>query len=115
MARDQASRRIHQRYACDFPVVLSNATRELAAKAQNVSLGGVFLAVDGADIAARTAFPYGTEAKIRMQVPALKDEVAITVTVRWATQTGIGVQFGSLRAKEVWGLNELFKGLDKAS
>lgn len=112
MARDQASRRIHQRYACDLPVVLSSGTRELATTARNVSLGGMFLDAAGARA---SEFAYGTTATLKMRLPAVKDEVSIGVTVRWSAQGGIGVQFGSLRAIEVWGLNELFKGLDKAS
>ena len=39
----------------------------------------------------------------------LKDDAEIAGTVRWIKDGAIGIQFGSLRAKEVWALNQMFR------
>jgi hypothetical protein len=55
--------------------------------------------------------PYGTEVTVRFRLPAMKEDAHAPATVRWKKPDGIGVQFGSLRAIEVWALNQFFKGL----
>ena len=40
------------------------------------------------------------------------EDTDVVVTVRWKTPEGLGVQFGSLRALEVWALNQLFKAAE---
>ncbi|MEM9194603.1 MAG: PilZ domain-containing protein [Myxococcota bacterium] len=104
MENDPNGRRVHQRYPCDFAVTLVVNEADHAGKANNVSLGGML--IDGI-----SNFPYGTKGTLRFQLPALKEETEVAVTVRWVTDAGMGVQFGSLRALEVWGLNELFKSI----
>lgn len=103
MANDSAGRRVHQRYPCDLDVTLSVDGQEHTGTATNVSLGGIFIT--------GVSFAYGTEGTLRMRLPALKEDTEVQATVRWATDAGVGVQFGSLRALEVWGLNELFKSI----
>jgi len=49
--------------------------------------------------------------KLRIRLPAMQEDSTIEMTVRWKTPDGVGLQFGSLRAIEVWGLNQLFKSL----
>ncbi len=58
---------------------------------------------------ADSALPYGTAVRVRFPLPALRETVEVAATVRWGGDDGMGVQFGSLRAREVWGLNQLFK------
>jgi hypothetical protein len=41
----------------------------------------------------------------------LKEATELAATVRWVTDSTVVVQFGSLRAKEGWALNQLFKSL----
>ncbi|HEY8430593.1 MAG TPA: PilZ domain-containing protein, partial [Sandaracinaceae bacterium] len=53
--------------------------------------------------------PYGTKVQLEFFLPALREEARIEATVRWQKDGGMGVQFGSLRAREVWALNQLFK------
>lgn len=68
---------------------------------RNISIGGMFIVLPG-------DFPsIGTELKVRVRLPALKDDTELTVTVRWTHADGIGVQFGQLRAKEAWAINKL--------
>jgi hypothetical protein len=57
------------------------------------------------------SIPYGTEVTLRFRLPAMKEDANARATVRWNKPDGVGVQFGSLRAIEVWGLNQLFKRL----
>jgi type IV pilus assembly protein PilZ len=97
------NRRVHQRHECTLDVAVIHDGEELLAKTVNVSLGGMYL------IAPR-ALKVGTEAKVRLRLPALKEDTELPVTVRWTTAEGFGVQFGSLRALEVWAFNQLFKG-----
>ena len=74
----------------------------MAASTRNLSLGGVFV-----ETAASVVF--GSTVKIRLRLPAVHEDSTIETTVRWKTPEGVGLQFGSLRALEVWGLNQLFK------
>lgn len=69
---------------------------------RNISLGGMYL-VTGSPL------DYGTEVTLEFHVPALKEDVNVGAVVRFAQPDGMGIQFGSLRAREVWGLNQLFK------
>lgn len=74
----------------------------------NISLGGMLLAVN-------EPVPFGANVKVRVTLPALKEQSELPATVRWSKAGSIGVQFGSLRAKEVWALNQLFSRSPKAS
>lgn len=102
MAQDQASRRIHERYDLEIPVVIIQGDREVRGTTRNVSLGGMFVVTE-------EKLEFGSEARVRMRLPALKEHTDVPVVIRWLTSEGIGVQFGSLRALEVWALNQLFK------
>ncbi|MEM9072805.1 MAG: PilZ domain-containing protein [Myxococcota bacterium] len=100
-------RRVHERYTCDLPVTLVTESGEITRTASNISLGGMYLE-PGADL------PYGTTGTLRFRVPALKEDANVDVVVRWIKPEGIGLQFGSLRAIEVWALNQYFKSLQPA-
>ena len=63
------------------------------------------LAIDG-------EFQVGVPVKLRFTLPALRDDVTCDAIVRWFTQDGVGLQFGSLRARDVWALNQLFRSAD---
>lgn len=75
---------------------------ELRCTTRNVSLGGMYLLTE-------TPLPYGTRVRVRFHLAALRETAEIEATVRWGGEDGMGVQFGSLRAREVWGLNQIFK------
>lgn len=97
-------RRVHERYECNLPVTLIHGEEEHVANATNVSLGGIYMVT-------MASLPYGTVVNVRFRVPALKEDATVEATVRWAKDDGLGVQFGSLRALEVWALNQYFKTL----
>ncbi len=95
-------RRVHERYERAFPVTVLHEGKEHEAVTRNVSLGGMYLVTTA-------QLPYGAKVKIRFRLPALKEETTCEATVRWQKSDGFGVQLGSLRAREVWALNQLFK------
>ena len=69
---------------------------------ENVSLGGMLLVTE-------ESLPYGTPVTLQFYLPALKEDAQLEATVRWGREGRMGVQFGSLRARDVWALNQLFK------
>ena len=98
-------RRVHERYDCDLEVVVVHEGGELPTQAANVSLGGFYLLTD-------TQLEYGSAVQLRFQMPSMKEPTLCAATVRWNKPDGFGVQFGSLRAIEVWALHQFFKGLN---
>jgi Tfp pilus assembly protein PilZ len=52
---------------------------------------------------------FGDRVLLRLRLPSLREDSQIEAAVRWVEPDGVGVQFGSLRAMEVWGLNQLLK------
>jgi hypothetical protein len=103
MTDERSGRRVHERFACELPVTLTADGRVVDGKTQNLSLGGMFVTLGP------ERFAYGTKVIVKFRLPALKEPSEFAVTVRWDTAEGVGLQFGSLRAVEVWALNELFK------
>jgi Tfp pilus assembly protein PilZ len=81
--------------------------RDVSAVTKNLSLGGMYILTD-------ESIPFGAEVTLRFHLPALKEATECAATVRWVKADGVGVQFGSLRALEVWGLNQLFKGISQS-
>ena len=97
-----SGRRVHERYDRQLKVTVAHAGGKLECESKNISLGGMYLICEG-------TLPYGTQVKLQFHLPALKEQAQIEGTVRWQKPDGMGVQFGSLRAREVWALNQLFK------
>jgi len=95
-------RRLHDRIETDIPVILIHEGTETPGVCLNIGLGGMFVQTD-------TTFDYGTTLTVRFTLPGLDQEVEAEVTARWTTHEGLGLRFGSLRAREVWAINQLFK------
>lgn len=95
-------RRLHERFPIELPVSVVAGTSAVSGRTQNVSLGGMLITVD-----APVAFGAAVVVKVRM--PAVAEELEMPATVRWTGAGAIGVQFGSLRARATWALNQLFK------
>ena len=102
-----AGRRVHERYRCKLAVTIVHDGQEHFAETNNLSLGGMFIETN-------LAVAYGSQIRTKFRLPALKEDTDVVVTVRWKTPEGLGVQFGSLRALEVWALNQLFKTAEPA-
>lgn len=99
-------RRVHERYHCDLTVTVLFEEREIPTRTDNISLGGMYLLTD-------EKVAYGSEVKLRFRLPSMKEDTICPAVVRWNKPEGIGVQFGSLRALDVWALNQYFKTLEK--
>lgn len=97
-----SGRRVHERYALALPVTLKHPGGETTGVTQNVSLGGALIQLSG-DI------EFGAEVRLRLRLAPLKEDAEIPAVVRWIKDGAVGVQFGSLRAKEVWALNQIFR------
>jgi hypothetical protein len=53
--------------------------------------------------------PFGSTIEVQLKLPALKEEIKVEAVARWHQDGGVGVSFKSMRAREVWALNQLFK------
>ena len=96
------ARRAHARYARRLKVKVVSDGESVVCVSRNLSLGGMFLITE-------TPLRYGSEVQLVFQLPALNKKVSVDGVVRWQSRDGMGVQFSSLRAKETWALNELFR------
>lgn len=67
---------------------------------ENISLGGMYI---------QTPNPvaFGTALVVFVQLPGLKQEVAVKSIVRWTKPDGMGVQFGVMGARETHALTQL--------
>ncbi|MGE0790736.1 MAG: PilZ domain-containing protein [Sandaracinaceae bacterium] len=99
-------RRVHERFERRLKVVVHHETGGGASRIEcvtkNISLGGMYLLTE-------SALAYGANVSLEFYLPALKETVQLEAVVRWEQPDGMGVQFGSLRAREVWALNQLFR------
>ena len=71
---------------------------------RNLSLGG-------ASLSFALRVPMGARVTLRFQVPTLEEPIEVQTTVRWSTETGIGLQFDGLRARDVYALGKYFDTL----
>jgi hypothetical protein len=97
-----ASRRLHERFDIELPVLVIHEGVEISGTTVNVSLGGMLLKVE-------RSVPFGASLIVRVELPALKERTELAAVVRWDRDGAIGVQFTGLRAKDTWALNQLMK------
>ena len=95
-------RRVHERFERRLKVIVHHEGRQIETITRNISLGGMYLV-------SNESLPYGAKVELEIYLPALKEDVKLAAIVRWEKVDGMGVQFGSLRAREVWAFNQLFK------
>ena len=95
-------RRTRQRFDCEFPVQVISGEGELYGRTVNLSLGGMLLQID-------PPLGYGERVTVRFRLPALAVDTEVEAIVRWSGGSQNGLQFGSMRARDVWALNRLFK------
>lgn len=92
--------RAHHRVQCQFPVTMAHEGRQYTGTTVNLGVGGMY--VEGPELP-----PFSASIEVRMQLPGMDTETTIAGTVRWVRPGGVGVQFGSLRARDVWAINKL--------
>ena len=95
-------RRLHERIELRLEVEVEHGSRRFDATTRNISLGGMYI-VTGETL------KLGDALRLRFQLPELERPTECEAAVRWQGPDGYGVQFGSLRALDVWGINQLFR------
>jgi hypothetical protein len=53
--------------------------------------------------------PFKADLLVELTLPALKEQSTFEATLRWHQAGGVGLSFKSLRAREVWALNQMFR------
>ena len=98
------NRRTSTRHAVtiDATITLNGSTTDVLMN--NLSLGG-------AQLGTSTRYAMGQKVTVSFKITTLPEPIEVGATVRWSDGTNVGVQFDGLRARDVWGLNELFKQL----
>lgn len=102
---DERGRRAQQRFDVRIPVELTYQDQVLQTFTRNISLGGMFVELP-------EKLPFGAVVQLRFALPELAEPLTVDAHVRWTQGAdGVGVQFSSLRAREVWALQKLFSSL----
>jgi len=65
----------------------------MAARCRDISLGGMFVETS-------TPLAYGTALRLWVRLPGMKDDSTIDAVVRWNMPAGMGVQFGTMGARD---------------
>jgi uncharacterized protein (TIGR02266 family) len=97
-----ADKRQHERYRVAIDVTFRHGDALVTARTRDISLGGMFLETT-------QGVPYGTQLTIELKLPALQAPAVLEGTVRWMGPDGMGIQFGALRARETWAINQLVR------
>jgi uncharacterized protein (TIGR02266 family) len=100
-------RRIDPRYERQLEVEVLFEGKKQVSRTLNISLGGLF--IDSA-----LPLAVGMSVQLRFQLPTQPEPVEVAGDVRWvvkkgAGESGIGIRFQGLRARDVWALNRFFQ------
>ena len=99
------NRRSSTRHVVDLAASVVQNGAATQHKMQNLSLGGALIEMP--------RLPMGVRVTVKFALPTFEEPIETAATVRWATETAIGVQFDGLRAKDVWALNKFFEQLSR--
>lgn len=101
----RSERRDFGRTSLDLTVELTvrESWQTLTGVARNVSLGGMFI-----ELAAAPAF--GAAVLVRVTLPGQRELLVLPGVVRWRGEGGVGVQFGSLGARETFAITQMQRG-----
>ena len=69
----------------------------------------VDLSLGGALIATPHALTMGRVVALEFSVSTMPEPIVVDATVRWSALGGRGVQFGRMRAREVWALGKYLR------
>lgn len=72
----------------------------------NLSLGGAL-------IAHHERVANGERVLVTFNIPTHDKPIEVGGSVRWASETALGIQFDGLRAREVWSLNKFFESMEE--
>lgn len=71
----------------------------------NLSLGGALISHTG-------RVPNGERVQVTFDIPTHDKPIEVGGSVRWASESALGIQFDGLRAREVWSLNKFFESME---
>ena len=101
-------RRIDPRYDRQLEIEVLFEGKKQTSTTRNISLGGLYLE-------SASPLPIGTTVQLRFLLPTQPEPVEVAGDVRWVVkkgagdQSGIGIRFQGLRARDVWALNRYFQ------
>jgi uncharacterized protein (TIGR02266 family) len=101
-------RRIDPRYDRQLEIEVLFEGKKQISQTRNISLGGLYLE-------SPVPLPIGTTVQLRFQLPTQPEPVEVAGDVRWVIkkgagdQSGIGIRFQGLRARDVWALTRFFQ------
>ena len=101
-------RRIDPRYERQIAVEVLCEGKKQTSQTRNISLGGLYLD-------SPASLPIGTTVQLRFELPTQPEPIEVAGDVRWLVkngngdQSGIGIRFQGLRARDVWALNRFFQ------
>ena len=101
-------RRIDPRYDRQLEIEVLFEGKKQTSTTRNISLGGLYLE-------SAAPLPIGTTVQLRFLLPTQPEPVEVAGDVRWVVkkgagdQSGIGIRFQGLRARDVWALNRYFQ------
>ena len=100
-------RRADRRYDRRLEIEVTSDGTTFTTHTRNISLGGLYLLSE-------RAIAFGSKIKLRFKVPTQPEPIEVDGEVRWLESEdgdvhGVGVQFGGLRARDVWALNKFFE------
>ena len=96
-------KRKHARVEFETDVTIEVAGRKQSGTTINLSQGGALISTD-------IPLEFGQKLSLLINLPKVKETCAIPSVVRWSKASSVGIQFEVLRAIEVWGINQLFRG-----
>lgn len=105
--------RSYQRYNLDLAAIATISGAAIDGKLQNLSVGGALLVWQHTPT---MRFGVGQRFELSFLIPQPEPVgIATTVTVRWTSPTGVGIQFDGLRAKEAFALGKYLASLPAAT
>jgi hypothetical protein len=101
-----ANRRQQTRYDVSISAMLKIGDEVLERFITNLSLGGCLIAHD-------QRLPLGMPVELTFRIPTKDEPLLVKGATRWSSDSGSGIQFEGLRARDVWLLNKYFEVLQK--
>ena len=98
-------KRASVRHDVNLNVTLSIGGTSHESQMLNLSLGGALVAYPD-----RVAT--GERVRVTFTIPTHAQPIEVGGSVRWASESSLGIQFDGLRAREVWSLNKFFESLE---
>ncbi len=104
MTSPPSTRRIYGRHPREVTVKLLHQGKEITTITENISVGGLFARVS-------VPLPDLEEVTVKLWLPAIDEQLEAPAEVRWQTAEGVGLRFRSLRAVDVWAIQQLLQSL----